>query len=78
MIEHAVNKSEAAGHGGKLGLTSLSEESGKFYKSVGFKGDPEGDMALNPSKNPEKWSKKEDGTWSLKKNEDKGYMTGKK
>ena len=73
MIEKAVNESQTRGNNGEVFLESggVAQD---FYRSLGFKEDGLLDMKLNPSEHPNLWSRNEDGTWSLKKHEGKGYL----
>jgi hypothetical protein len=72
MIEHAVNKSQAAGNHGELKLASDSDASDGFYQSIGFQFGADGYMRLKPSES-ELWSQK-NGTWGLKQHEGDGYL----
>ncbi|MCC8957609.1 GNAT family N-acetyltransferase [Bradyrhizobium sp. Pear77] len=73
MLESAINRSQAAGHGGKVSLVATPEAHG-FYEKNGFKMDRHGRWSLVPSAS-EFWGKKSD-IWILKKNEGKKYLTG--
>lgn len=73
MIEKAVNESQTRGNNGEVVLESAGPAK-DFYRSLGFKEDGLLDMKLNPSERPDLWSKNEDGTWSLTKHKDKGYL----
>jgi hypothetical protein len=81
LIEEACNRSEQAGHQGRLELYSLTEQSTDFYLSVGFAKDDgkrtgSGKMSLVPTGN-DKWTRLGD-RWVLTRTQGKSYYKGGK
>jgi hypothetical protein len=78
MVEKAVNESQAAGIHGKVWVSKISDDSDRFYDSLGFKTSGGGRMELNPSESRHLWSEGQDGKWSLKEHAGSGFLSKKK
>jgi|SRR3954454_15804624 len=79
LIEEACNRSDRAGHGGRLELWSLNERSTPFYLSIGFvktdgNANSGGAMTFDAT-GSDKWIRL-GGRWVLKRYEGQDYYRG--
>ena len=76
LIERAVQTSDMWGRKGKLHLHARDEDAREAYRCLGFEGKThtnDMDMALDPEKKPDIWSRL-DSKWRLKKHHGMKYI----